>query len=204
MNPTSPPSGLASTREALGAKIQQVLPAGRVQRVLLGEDVGFDEWPEASTRATIDLAVVAELRGVGWTATEIAEVYAALPLGPGGQLSVGWLNYINTLIRLADRLRPLIEQPDEDEAAWRRFLAVWRAEFGEREVGVADLYPLADGLDLGGGPERARRTALGTLLIRHRDRIVDGHRLIFTRTRQHASLWQLRSVDSESDDDMNR
>jgi hypothetical protein len=65
------------------------------------------------------------------------------------------------------------ERSDAEGAAWRSFVRAWAAAFGEREVGVAELYPLvrqADAFDLGDKGERSERSKLGRLIARQRDR----------------------------------
>ncbi len=85
----------------------------------------------------------------------------------------------------------------------RAFLTLWRGQYGESEVGVAELFPLAAredvGLDLGSGNELSRRTALGILLrdrLRGRRFTLEGGRVVEVvpaGKRGAAALWKLLS-----------
>lgn len=82
--------------------------------------------------------------------------------------------------------------------AWRAFVDAWSQKHSGAAVGVADLYALADtidGLGLGKGDEKARRTSLGIQLAKRRDSIVSGLRLMQTKPKQGASHWKLVPVN---------
>lgn len=64
------------------------------------------------------------------------------------------------------------ELADAEGAEDRRLLARWWDRFGGDEVGVAEVFPLTDEVDLplAGRDDRARRTSLGARLMKLRDR----------------------------------
>jgi hypothetical protein len=71
---------------------------------------------------------------------------------------------------------------DTETAAWRSFVQVWWEAFGERTVGVGDLFGLARThtclLDeIGGDTESSQRARLGKQLVKRVGRIVAGKRL---------------------------
>ncbi len=69
-------------------------------------------------------------------------------------------------------VREVYELSDAEGAEIRRLLGLWWDGFGEAEVGVAEVFKLADQVDLplAGKNERAQRTSLGARLTRLRDR----------------------------------
>src|SRR5439155_17444093 len=78
----------------------------------------------------------------------------------------------------------LCEAMDLEVQPWRDFVPAWAERYGARAVTVAELYDLiqatnllADELpDEGKGP-RSRQTRLGSLLRRHKDKVIAGWRL---------------------------
>lgn len=98
-------------------------------------------------------------------------------------------------------LTEFYESADIETSAWRDLVNAWWSRYGAQEVGTADLFPLAqtlDGFDLGGGGERAQRIVFGKQLVRQRDRIIDGRRVVATREKQRAQLWRLLPTDGSS------
>jgi len=71
-----------------------------------------------------------------------------------------------------DNVREVYELSDAEGAEIRRLLGLWWDRFGDAEVGVAEIFTLADEADfpLAGRNERAQRTSLGARLTRLRDR----------------------------------
>jgi hypothetical protein len=71
-----------------------------------------------------------------------------------------------------DNVREVYEMSDVEGAEIRRLLGLWWDRFADSEVGVAEIFPLADEADfpLVGRNERAQRTSLGARLTRLRDR----------------------------------
>jgi hypothetical protein len=80
----------------------------------------------------------------------------------------------------------------EDEG-FAAFVEVWAAEYQERVVGAAALFPLAvrAGLDLGSGSDRSQQTILGNMLRRHRDRRFGPWFVRRAGTRQGLAQWKL-------------
>jgi hypothetical protein len=92
-------------------------------------------------------------------------------------------------------LESFYEDSDTEGAAWRTFLAAWWEKFGDREVGVSDLYQLAldsdSPFDLGEGSERSQRTRLGKQLGANRDRQFDDLRIVAGKTEKRLQQWKL-------------
>jgi hypothetical protein len=86
------------------------------------------------------------------------------------------------------------EAADLEGAVWREFVDVWWATHQTNEVGVAELFPLAeamDGFDLGKGSERSRKIIFGKQLMKQRDRVVGEYRIAKTGELRRASRWRL-------------
>jgi putative DNA primase/helicase len=91
----------------------------------------------------------------------------------------GWAEIMGGIVEVAGvpgflgNLKEMYERADAEGAVWRGFVALWWERFGTAEVGVADLFELAQQseLRLARGDERAKRTSLGQGLVRMRDRI---------------------------------
>jgi hypothetical protein len=89
---------------------------------------------------------------------------------------------------------------NEDAAAWRTFVARWWERFGDKKVGVADLFELAtaQGLladALGDGSERSQRTRLGRALGHLRDRVFGVLRIeLAGETHNDVGVYRLRRV----------
>lgn len=71
-----------------------------------------------------------------------------------------------------ENVQEVYELSDAEGAEIRRLLGLWWTSFGDAEVGVAEIFKLADEVDLplAGKNERAQRTSLGARLARLRDR----------------------------------
>jgi putative DNA primase/helicase len=88
---------------------------------------------------------------------------------------------------------------DPRDVAWRGLIQLWWARIGSGEIGVSDLWKMLDpnepdlllALDLGDRGDNARKTQLGLRLNRHRDRVVDGLKLVLARSFQGANRWRL-------------
>jgi len=78
----------------------------------------------------------------------------------------------------------LFEAMDLEMQPWRDFVTAWAEQHGMQEVTVAELSDLvrqhnllADELPDDGKTERARQTRLGSMLRRHKDKVIAGWRL---------------------------
>jgi len=135
---------------------------------------------------------------------------------PTGDYTLGmfqvWANTMGGILDAADipgfleNLVDFYDQADVYGALWRAFVAAWWEKFQDQEVGVSDLFVLADrdvSLDLGNGNERSQQTRLGLLLRQRRDRRyqieVDDQvvhlQIALAGTRQRANQWQLICQD---------
>jgi hypothetical protein len=123
---------------------------------------------------------------------------------PAGAASLGsyerWAEVIGGILAyhgipgfLADRA-DFHDIVDVEGAPWQSFVAAWWTAFEDREVGVADLFPLAEneGFNGGDGDERARRAAFGRLLAAHRDQIFSDCQILRGGKRHQAQQWRLR------------
>jgi putative DNA primase/helicase len=120
----------------------------------------------------------------------------------------GWAEVMGGILEVADvpgflgNLEEMYERADAEGAAWRGFVAQWWERFGTAEVGVADLFELAQQseLRLARGDERAKRTSLGQALVHMRDRIfaVGDLRLRVSAAGRfrRAQRWQIELVES--------
>jgi len=88
-------------------------------------------------------------------------------------------------------LQEFYSASDIEGAIWRGFVEAWWTRFQTIDVGVSDLYPLADELDLGDGKERSQKTRLGTLLCGMRDRQFGKYRINAAPKKHGASMYQL-------------
>jgi 5S rRNA maturation endonuclease (ribonuclease M5) len=91
-------------------------------------------------------------------------------------------------------LEEFYEAADVEGAIWRQFVDLWFEKFNEREVGVADLFGMAqnvEGFDFGAGSERSQRITFGRQLGQQRDRVIGDCRIVQTRTLQRAKQWRL-------------
>ena len=96
-----------------------------------------------------------------------------------------------------DNLHDSPTAPDAEAVAWGLLTQSWWSEHKGEAVTVANLYPLADQLDLGEGLERSRRTRLGKALSKMRDRVFDGHVIRAAGTYQGAQRWRLEQVQTD-------
>ena len=100
-------------------------------------------------------------------------------------------------------LADLYSNSDFEGAIWRGFTKAWWDKFGDQEVGVSDLFELANALDepldLGKGSEKAQKTKLGRELVQLRDRQFDNLRIVSAGERQRAKKWRLVSMPAPAE-----
>jgi putative DNA primase/helicase len=131
--------------------------------------------------------------------------------GPSGIKSIGtfekWAAVIGGILenaRFSDflgNIEDLYEQSDAEGNAWRQFVGAWWDIYGDKEVGVSDLFNIvmptnSDPLDidLGDKNEKSQKTRLGKLLGQMRDRQFDGKRIIRCKSRNNAQQWKLEAA----------
>lgn len=93
-----------------------------------------------------------------------------------------------------DNLGELYETADVETSVWRSFVLSWWEAHRDREVGTAELFPLAldtEDLDLGNGQERAQKTRFGKLLAKQRDRVIADCRIAQVGVSHKATRWRL-------------
>lgn len=93
------------------------------------------------------------------------------------------------------------EAADAEGAAWRELVESWWDLFAMREVGVAEIFAVADkvdGLDLRGNDERARKASLGKLLMKHRDQVIGQYRILRKGASHRATQWCLLPIHPEA------
>lgn len=91
-------------------------------------------------------------------------------------------------------LEEFYETADIESSTWRAFVGLWAQEFGGKEVGTSDLFPLTqqvEGFDFGRGTERSQRTTFGSQLKKKRDQVVGEYRIAHTRVVHNAMKWRL-------------
>lgn len=103
---------------------------------------------------------------------------------PANQKTIGsfeaWCRVMGGILNVAgipgflENLDDMRRRADEEGAAIRAFVASWWNKHATGEMGVADLFPVAQAaepmLSLGDGSERSQKIRLGKLLSRMRDR----------------------------------
>ena len=103
---------------------------------------------------------------------------------------------------LQDR-EQLYAASDDEGNAKRILIHLWWERFADHPVGVGQLFPLiSEGqidLDLGDGSDRSQRSKLGRVVVRWRDTVIDGFRIVSAGDRQRAQLWKLARVDRTED-----
>lgn len=107
----------------------------------------------------------------------------------GGILEVAGIN--GFLGNVADVYRAA----DTESDTLARLVAAWWHTFGDRPVGIADLWPIASvaasGMDLGNGPEHSQRTRFGCYLRRRRDQVVGSWRIAQAGVAHQTGQWRL-------------
>ena len=85
---------------------------------------------------------------------------------------------------------------DSEGSTLRSFVSLWAQKFGDRPVGVSDLYQMvvdSDLFDLGDGTERSQRTRLGKMIGKQRDRQFGDHQIVAEGESGGARQWRLVS-----------
>lgn len=153
---------------------------------------------------------------LGWAAQHRGElVWAALTLiqnwvaagRPSGQRNLGsfeqWALVMGGILDAAGvtgflgNLDVFYEVAASSTEALRGLVQAWWDQFGSGEVGVAQLFPVAESvesLDLEAASDKARSTKLGKLLGARRNQVVGGFRIEPGRKHQGAQLWRLVPV----------
>lgn len=140
-----------------------------------------------------------------WSALSLVRAWldAGRPLWQGRTLGMfdSWSRVLGGILEVAGikgflgNLRDLYENSDAEGAVWRGFVKAWREKFGDEEVGVSELFELANALDepmdLGKGTEQGRKTRLGQELVKMRDRQFDELRIVLAGERRRAKKWRL-------------
>jgi hypothetical protein len=108
-----------------------------------------------------------------------------------------WAEVIGGILEAAEyegfllNLQEFYSQSDVEGATWRGFVEAWWDRFQGSEVGVSDLYPLAEDLDLGSSTEKSQKTKLGGLLRAARDRRFGEFQIVRAGTKHGAQRFQL-------------
>lgn len=123
---------------------------------------------------------------------------------PRGTATLGsyeqWAATIGGILQVAGipgflgNLEVFYENADVEGAALRELVSLWWATYGGRETIVAELFLLTykvDGLDLGKGNDRARKTSFGILLAHQRDRVFGDHRVVQAGVTHKVRKWRL-------------
>jgi hypothetical protein len=98
---------------------------------------------------------------------------------PNGNVNLGgfesWAKTVGGVLEIAgipgflDGVENSRTKTDLQTQSIKGFVAAWHERFGEKEVAVNQLLPLAGGLDIGKGNERSRQTKLGRMLSERTD-----------------------------------
>ena len=107
-----------------------------------------------------------------------------------------------------DNLEELYEAADAEGDAWREFVSTWWDEAGDYPQKVVDLNDLCERKDLltslrGDGSPRSQQTRLGSGLVKKRDRVFAGKRIIREGKKGHTNCirYFLNPVPTHESDD---
>ena len=134
---------------------------------------------------------------------------------PGGSGRLGmfesWAKVVGGILEVAGipgflgNLTEFYDEADTEGTAWRAFVLAWWDRFAEREIGVSDLWTLAnpedgDPFDLGltdgkKDTDRSGKIRLGKRLGEIRDRQFEGYRVVKAGTLRRAQQWKLVCVN---------
>lgn len=100
------------------------------------------------------------------------------------------------------------ERADVEEREWQRFVDLWWMRFRDRQVGIRELYGIAQELDIWNcqtllkfWPEHSVRISFGRKLSARRDKVIGEFQVIQgTVKRARAVQWMLRRVSGEDED----
>ncbi len=148
-----------------------------------------------------------------WSALTLIRAWfaAGRPLWKGQALGMfdSWSRIMGGILEVAGikgflgNLADLYSNSDFEGAIWRGFVKVWWEKFGDQEVGVSELFELANALDepidLGKGTEKAQKTKLGQELVKLRDRQFESLRIVLVGERQRAKKWRLVAMPSQAE-----
>ncbi len=78
---------------------------------------------------------------------------------------------------------------------WAAFVEQWWETFGDKKVGVGELFIIAvdSGIELAGETDHARKVSLGKKLTERRDQVIGDYRIQRAGEAQRAALWKLVS-----------
>jgi hypothetical protein len=119
----------------------------------------------------------------------------------------GWARVIGGILEhcgivgFLANLDEFYEIADLEGAMWRQFVEQWWQQFGDKEVGVGDLFPLAvdmDSFELGKGAERAQKVSFAKRLSKQRDRVIGEYRITTSRVVHKAQLWRLLRITPQA------
>jgi hypothetical protein len=149
-------------------------------------------WERTEFRHKDLLAWAKEHRGeLVWAALVLCQAWVAAGR-PAGKETLGmfesWAQTIGGILEVAGvpgllaNAKKFRQEAADKGAEWRAFVAAWWAEFGDRPVGVKDLYDLVTReklLDsvLGDKSETSQRIRLGVALGKARDRVIGTYRI---------------------------
>ena len=117
----------------------------------------------------------------------------------------GWASVMGGILAVAGidgflgNLDEFYEESDTEGAIWRSFVEAWAEKFGDREVGVANLWSLTNEmdqpLDLGDKGDRSQKIRLGIMLKNMRDRRFHGWQISAGGKVKGAQQWRLRRFE---------
>ena len=138
-----------------------------------------------------------------WIADDCPVVKDAISLGKFESWSrtIGGILYANDVHGFLENLNELYEKSDPQDEPFREFVAVWWAEYGEKLVGVADLYKLiiANNLSIpvGDEEEHSRKIQLGNILASLNGRRFGEHTITLGKKYQGALQWKLTTSSAK-------
>jgi Bifunctional DNA primase/polymerase, N-terminal len=91
---------------------------------------------------------------------------------------------------------------DSDTAAWHAYVELWWSYYADKPTVTSMLFNLAaqvPALDIGGGNERAQRSAFGRALSLHQDRIIIDRRIEKAGLLHGLQQWRLQPIPADND-----
>jgi hypothetical protein len=101
----------------------------------------------------------------------------------------------NWIARGRANAHKLQQHSDPDADAWRSLVDEWSERFGTKTVRAGELLSIAqEHLSDLGNHGRSQDTTWGALLMKKRDAVIAGKKILYKGTKQGAAQWQLQPI----------
>ena len=113
---------------------------------------------------------------------------------------MGGILEVNGISDFLGNLEDMYTESDREIALWRSFAEAWWKEFGESEIGTAELYSLVLGKDISielcSGSERNQKISLGKQISKMRQRQFGNYRIVPGKQKNNSQTWRLEPVNN--------